>query len=288
MSDAVPSAVADPENPGADGPTINVEGLTRTFGGLVAVDIGQLSFRHNAITALIGPNGAGKTTFFNLISGFDTPDSGQWFFGPRNMTGMAPHQIAQSGIVRTFQLTKALSRLTVLENMKLGAGQQTGERLRNALLRPLWRSQERQIEADAKQLLLQFKLDHLENELAANLSGGQRKLLELARALMAKPQVLLLDEPMAGVNPALAEDLLEHIKQIRDEGRTVIFVEHDMDIVRDISDWVVVLAEGRLVAQGIHRDIVTDDRVIDAYLGRHHDSDLEDIATEPTGETDHG
>ncbi len=261
---------------------LTVDNLTRNFGGLTAVDVDHLTFQKHKITALIGPNGAGKTTFFNLISGFDQPDSGTWSLNGKNMTTVAPHRVARAGLVRTFQLTKALGRLTVLQNMMLGAGHQTGESLWAAMLSPLWRSQEKDIKSRALGLLKQFKLDHLEDEFAANLSGGQRKLLEMARALMADPDILLLDEPMAGVNPALTQSLLGHIQNIRDQGRTVIFVEHDMDVVRDISDWVVVMAEGNVICQGHHRDVVSDPRVIGAYLGTHHDTDLRDL--EPNDE----
>src|SRR5258706_13400878 len=175
-------------------------------------------------------------------------------------------------MVRTFQLTKSLALLSVLENMKLAATSQRGERFLTSLVRPMWRSQERGIEARAGALLQRFKLDHMSGEFAGSLSGGQRKLLEMARALMVEPQLVMLDEPMAGVNPVLTESLLKHIKDLRDEGLSVVFVEHDMDVVYDISDWVVVLAEGRVIAEGPPQTIGTNVEVIDAYLGAHHDA----------------
>ncbi|MFN0027021.1 MAG: ABC transporter ATP-binding protein [Acidimicrobiales bacterium] len=255
-------------------PLLVADRLRRTFGGLVAVDVHHVEFQRGAITALIGPNGAGKTTFFNLITGFDQPDSGDWRFDGKAVDRASPYRLARAGMVRTFQLTKSLTRLTVIENMKLGALGQRGESIFAGLFRPLWREQESQIEARADDLLARFKLDHMRGEFAGNLSGGQRKLLEMARALMADPKLVMLDEPMAGVNPALTQSLLSHVKELRNEGRTVIFVEHDMDVVHDISDWVVVMAEGRILAEGPPDSIGANQAVIDAYLGTHHDLDL--------------
>ena len=174
-------------------------------------------------------------------------------------------------------MTKSLGRLSVLENMMLGTANQTGESLWASMIQPLWGAEEAASRTRALELLDKFTLDHVKDEFAANLSGGQRKLLEMARALMADPQVILLDEPMAGVNPALTQSLLGHIQGIRDEGRTVVFVEHDMDMVREISEEVVVMAEGRLIAQGSHREISANPRVISAYLGQHHDEDFSNL-----------
>jgi len=255
-------------------PLLVVDGMRRAFGGLVAVDVAHVEFQRGCITGLIGPNGAGKTTFFNLITGFDTPDAGTWTFDGNPIRKASPYRLARAGMVRTFQLTKSLTRLSVLENMKLGALDQRGESVFAGLIKPLWRDQEREIEQRADDLLTRFKLDHMRNEFAGNLSGGQRKLLEMARALMADPKLIMLDEPMAGVNPALTQSLLGHVKDLRAEGRTVIFVEHDMDVVNDISDWVVVMAEGRVLAEGPPASIGANQAVIDAYLGAHHDLDL--------------
>jgi neutral amino acid transport system ATP-binding protein len=254
-------------------PILIADGVRRSFGGLVAVDVEHLEVQRGAITALIGPNGAGKTTLFNLLTGFDQPDQGTWSFDGRNLARMGSHQIARAGMVRTFQLTKALTRLTVMENMKLGATDQLGERLLPALLAPLWRGRERQIEQQATELLERFKLDHMRDEYAGELSGGQRKLLEMARTLMTSPRMLMLDEPMAGVNPALTESLLGHVKDLPSLGVTVLFVEHDMDVVMDISDWVVVMAQGRIIAEGPPAAVSANQDVIDAYLGEHHDDD---------------
>ena len=251
------------------------DGITRRFGGLTAVDVDHLEVQRGVITALIGPNGAGKTTFFNLITGFDQPNSGTWRFDGEDMSGMAAHNVARLGMVRTFQLTKALAKMSVIENMKLGATGQAGERFLSALLPMRWRGQEREIEARADALLARFKMDHMRDQFAGSLSGGQRKLLEMARGLMVEPKMIMLDEPMAGVNPALTQSLLGHVKDLRDkEGRTVVFVEHDMDVVYDISDWVVVMAEGRIIAEGPPDVSGRNQEVIDAYLGAHHDAPL--------------
>ncbi len=255
-------------------PVIVVENVTRTFGGLTAVSVDRLEVQRGGITGLIGPNGAGKTTLFNLLTGFDQPNTGTWSFDGRSLGKLAPHQVARLGVVRTFQLTKALSRLTVLENMLLGAQGQRGESFLRALVPGTWRSQEKANTAKAMDLLRRFKLDAKKDEFAGTLSGGQRKLLEMARALMSDPKVVMLDEPMAGVNPALTQSLLGHVKDLREEGMTVIFVEHDMDVVRDISDWVVVMAAGRVIAEGPPESISQNQAVVDAYLGAHHDAPL--------------
>ena len=269
------SALTDvPHEPGAPkpDPILVGEDIVRKFGGLTAVDVDHVEIQRGVITALIGPNGAGKTTFFNVLTGFDQPNSGQWEFNGRSLKGVPAYQVARMGMVRTFQLTKALSRLSVMENMRLGATGQRGESLLRAMLAPLWRPQEIANTERAAALLERFRLDHMTQEFAGALSGGQRKLLEMARALMADPELVMLDEPMAGVNPALKQSLLGHVKSLRDDGMTVLFVEHDMDMVRDISDWVIVMAQGRIISEGPPDSVMGDQRVIDAYLGAHHDA----------------
>ena len=241
--------------------------VIRRFGGLTAVSVEHLEVRRHAITALIGPNGAGKTTFFNVVTGFDQADGGRWTFNGTDVSGWPAHRIARQGMVRTFQLTKALAGLTVLDNMLLGAPEQSGERLRFAPLRFRWRAEEDRVRDRAVALLDDFNLLAKRRDFAATLSGGQRKLLEMARALMVEPQLLMLDEPMAGVNPALVQSLLDHVRRLRDAGLTIVFVEHDMDVVMSISDWVVCLAEGKVIAEGRPRDIVANHDVIEAYLG---------------------
>jgi len=271
---AILSAV--PHTPGAPkpDPILIADGIHRTFGGLTAVDVEHLEIQRGAITALIGPNGAGKTTLFNLLTGFDNPDAGTWTFDGRSIEKLAAHQVARRGMVRTFQLTKALSRMTVIENMRLGASGQRGEGLASALFRPLWRAQEKANTARAEDILSRFKLDTKAADLAGSLSGGQRKLLEMARALMVEPAMLMLDEPMAGVNPALTQSLLGHIKDLREDGRTILFVEHDMEMVHDIADWVVVMAQGRVVAEGTPTTVMANQEVIDAYLGARRDPNV--------------
>jgi neutral amino acid transport system ATP-binding protein len=251
-------------------PILVAEDVTKSFGGLCAVQVGRLEVQRGAITALIGPNGAGKTTLFNLLTGFDRPDSGRWSFDGRPLAGLPAYRVARAGMVRTFQLTKSLTLLTVLENLKLASMQQPGERFFTSMVRPLWHAAEEDIERRADEMLARFSLDRLRDDFAGTLSGGQRKLLELARALMAQPAMIMLDEPMAGVNPALTQSLLAHITRLRDEGMTILFVEHDMDVVMGISDWVVCMAQGRLIAEGPPASIGSDRAVIDAYLGAHH------------------
>ncbi|MEY4327396.1 MAG: hypothetical protein RIR71_66 [Actinomycetota bacterium] len=255
-------------------PILVIDHVKKSFGGLTAVDVEHLEIPSGAITALIGPNGAGKTTLFNLLTGFDTPDTGAWSFQGSELAGVPSFKVAKMGQVRTFQLTKALSLLTVLENMKLGAKNQTGEKLLNSLFPFLWRKQDTELETKAMELLKKFKLDAKKDDFAASLSGGQRKLLEMARALMTDPVLVMLDEPMAGVNPALTQSLLEHVLNLKKEGMTVLFVEHDMHMVRHIADWVVVMAEGKVVAEGAPDTVMKEQAVIDAYLGAHQDTDL--------------
>lgn len=248
-------------------PVLVVDGIVKRFGGLVAVDVAHLEFQRGAITALIGPNGAGKTTLFNQLTGFDKPDHGSWRLDGVELAGSSAGRIARRGMVRTFQLTKSLSRMSVIDNMMLAAVGQRGEKVFAALVPALWRPQERRVEVRADELLGRFKLYHLRDDFAGTLSGGQRKLLEMARALMVEPDLLMLDEPMAGVNPALAQSLLGHVQALRDDGMSIVFVEHDMDVVAEISDWVVCLAEGTVIAEGTSASIAQNDAVIEAYLG---------------------
>jgi branched-chain amino acid transport system ATP-binding protein len=257
-------------------PILFANNVKRNFGGVTAVDVAHLEVQRGSITALIGPNGAGKTTLFNLLTGFDTPDAGEWMFDGKNLEKVVAHRTASLGMVRTFQLTKSLTKLSVIENMKIGATHQTGEKWWNGLFPFRYRKQEAMIEQRADELLKRFKLDHMRDQYAGTLSGGQRKLLEMARALMTNPRLVMLDEPMAGVNPALKQSLNEHIRGLRDDGMTVLFVEHDMDMVHDISDWVVVMAEGKIIAEGTPEQISSNQAVIEAYLGSHQGKSLLD------------
>ena len=260
-----------PEEPGVAKPdaVLEVTGLKRHFGGLHAVDVDHLEIQRRTVTSLIGPNGAGKTTLFNLLSGFDRPNGGSWHLNGGVLVGISAHQVARRGMVRTFQLTRSLARLSVLENMLVAEQNNPGERLLGALFGG-WADAEADARTRAHALLERFGLASMADEYAGSLSGGQRKLLEVARALMVDPEVVMLDEPMAGVNPALTQSLLSHITSLRDDGKTVIFIEHDMDVVQEISDWVVVMAEGRVIAEGLPRGIARNRDVIDAYLGQHH------------------
>ncbi len=258
--EAVPG-VAKPD------PIVVATGVQRTFGGLHAVDVDHLEIQRGAITSLIGPNGAGETTLFNLLTGFDKADAGTFSLDREPIVGIPSYQVARKGLVRTFQLTKSLSRLTVLENVMAAAPHHRGERLINAVFGG-WKGREQQVEVQARELVSRFGMEHMVDQYAGTLSGGQRKLLEMARALMVDPAVVMLDEPMAGVNPALTQSLLEHITGLRDnDGRTVVFVEHDMDVVQEISDWVVVLGEGRVIAEGPPKVVAKNEAVIAAYLG---------------------
>jgi neutral amino acid transport system ATP-binding protein len=252
-----------------DGVILEIDQLAKSFGGIHAVDGADLDVRRGSVTALIGPNGAGKTTLFNLVTGFFRPDAGSVRLDGREVLGRPPHALARLGLVRTFQITKALARMPVIDNVMLAAPEQPGESLLGLLLRPgAARRREREIRAEALELLELFDLARLADEYGGTLSGGQRKLLELARALMTRPRLLLLDEPMAGINRTLGQTLLEHIERLRGErGMTFLFIEHDMDVVMGHSDRVIVMAEGRVIADGKPDEVRRDQRVIDAYLG---------------------
>ncbi len=252
-----------------NGRILEAEGVVKYFGGLRAVDGATMDVREGSITALIGPNGAGKTTLFNVLTGFYRGDAGSVRFAGQPIIRRPPYAIARLGMVRTFQITKALSRMPVIDNMTLAAPNQPGERLYNVILRPgLTRSREREVQEQAMELLELFDLAKLADDYAGTLSGGQRKLLELARALMTRPRLLLLDEPMAGINPTLGRRLLDHMRTLRaEQGVTFLFIEHDMEVVMNHSDRVVVMAEGRVIADGEPHEVRNDQAVIDAYLG---------------------
>jgi branched-chain amino acid transport system ATP-binding protein len=243
--------------------------VVKRFGGILAVDGATFDVEDGSVTALIGPNGAGKTTLFNVITGFYRADRGSIRFQGREIVRRPPYVVARLGMVRTFQITKALARMPVIDNMTLAAPNQPGEHLLNLIVRPgASRRREREVRERAEELLSVFQLERMRDEYAGVLSGGQRKLLEFARALMAEPKMLLLDEPMAGINPTLGARLLEHMQTLRRErGMTFLFVEHDMEVVMGHSDRVIVMAEGKVIASGPPEEVRRDRRVIDAYLG---------------------
>jgi neutral amino acid transport system ATP-binding protein len=248
---------------------LDVKDVHKHFGGIRAVNGASFGVTPGSITALIGPNGAGKTTLFNVVTGFYRGDRGKVSFDGRDVFGDAPYEIARQGMVRTFQITKALAAMPVIDNMMLAATDQPGELFRNVVFRPgLVRGREAEVREQALELLDVFNLTDLADDYAGTLSGGQRKLLELARALMARPKLLLLDEPMAGINPTLGRRLLDHMQRLRaDEGVSFLFIEHDMEVVMNHSDRVVVMAEGKVIAEGEPQQVRTDQKVIDAYLG---------------------
>jgi len=252
----------------ADSTLLVLRDVHRSFGGLRAVDGASLDVKAGSITALIGPNGAGKTTLFNIITGFERVDGGQIVFDGQPIAGKPPHITARLGMIRTFQMTKTLAAMPVIENMLLAAPEQPGEHLCNLVIRRRQcRRREAVIRERACELLDSFGLLAKSNEYAGTLSGGQCKLLELARALMAEPRLVLLDEPMAGINPTLGRTLLAHMHQLRATGTTFLFIEHDMDVVMGQADRVIVMALGKVIADGTPDMVRSDAQVIDAYLG---------------------
>jgi len=251
-------------------PILQVRNLQKRFGGVVAVDGVDFDIEPGTVTGLIGPNGAGKSTTFDLITGVQTADSGQVLFDGTDITERRPEQIANRGLVRTFQIARELSEMTVLENVMLAPPDQQGEAMWRSVL-PWFRGrvndQERTLREVAWETLEFFDIDHLAGEYAGNLSGGQRKLLEMARVFMTDPDMILLDEPLAGVNPTLEERLLDRIHQLQSEGYTFLLVEHDMDIVMNHCDPVIVMHQGQLLTEGTPEAVRKDDRVLEAYLG---------------------
>ena len=250
-------------------PLLEVANVTKTFGGLYAVHNCSLRVRPGAITGLIGPNGAGKTTLFNLISGFYPPDTGRIVFQGTRIDGLPPHRIFRHGLCRTFQVPKELKQMTVLENLLLVPTGQVGERLGAAWIVP-WqiRKQERAARDKALDVLEFVSLAHLRDEYAANLSTGQKKLLELARAMMTDPRLIMLDEPGAGVNPSLLNSLMRQIERLVSErGITVLLIEHNMAVVMGICDPVIVMSNGEKLAEGTPAEIQQNEQVLAAYLG---------------------
>jgi ABC-type branched-subunit amino acid transport system ATPase component len=252
---------------GPAGALLTVRDLHRQFGGVRAVNGASFEVPASGITGLIGPNGAGKSTVLNVIAGSIKPTSGQIAYREQDITGLPPHKLARRGIIRTFQLSSEFSQLTVLENLLVAAPGQRGETLWQAALgKRYWRAQERAVVQRARELLARFDMTAKEDEYAGNLSGGQKRLLELMRGLMADPALLLLDEPMAGVNPSLARRIEQHLLDLRGDGLTMLMIEHELAVVERLCDPVIVMAQGRVISQGTMADVRADRGVLDAYL----------------------
>jgi ABC-type branched-subunit amino acid transport system ATPase component len=249
-------------------PLLRVEGLACHFGGVLAVQDATFDVRHGTITGLIGPNGAGKSTVINLISGSTRPGQGSVRFNGDEIAGQRPHEIAHRGIVRTFQHSNVFGGLTVLENLLVGAAPWRGERVSAALGRKqAWSATQSGLLDQAWDILRRFGLEGIANDYARALSGGQRRLVELMRALMAQPALLLLDEPMAGVHPALAASIADRLLEMRDAGMTMLMVEHELRLVEKLCDPVVVMARGTVLAEGSMAELQSNQEVVDAYLG---------------------
>ena len=242
--------------------------MTKRFGGIHALADCTLSVEEGSITGLIGPNGAGKTTLFNVISGLARADSGEIRLGADRLDGLSPHAIARLGVGRTFQIPRPLARMTVLDNVALYARDQAGESLARVFTTPTRvHAGEHAARERARAVLASVDLGHLADAPAETLSGGQKKLLELARALMADPRIILLDEPGAGVNPTLMRSLVDAIRALRRSGRTFLLIEHDMDLVTELCDAVIVMTQGKKLVEGPFETVRRDARVLEAYLG---------------------
>ena len=251
---------------------MRVNNLKKSFGGVKAVDIDNLIFNKNELTSIIGPNGAGKTTLFDLISGFQEEDSGEIFYQEKNITKSQPHKIARLGMVRTFQLTKVFDRMTVNENILFSASSLKNDRFMSSLFKSSMKSKiEQELNERKNEVLNMVNLYHMKDSYARELSGGQKKLLELARVIIQKPKILLLDEPLAGVNPKLSEDILSLINTFVNEGISILMVEHNISAVMKVSDHIVVLAEGSVIAEGSSDDIRANEKVVSAYLGKSNE-----------------
>ncbi len=247
---------------------LDVRGLTRRYGGVAALDDCSLDFTRGAVTGLIGPNGAGKTTLLNALTGLAKPDAGAVLFEGEDVTGLPAHLMAGKGVVRSFQIVRELGSLTVFETLLIAPPHQRGESLLGALLaRPKWWAQERANADEARRLLDRVGLLKLADQPSGLLSGGQKKLLEVARALLMEPKIILLDEPGAGVSPPLREEIIAIVRELKGEGMSFGIVEHDMHLVEEVCDRIHVLAQGHTLVSGTFAEATSDPRVVDAYLG---------------------
>ena len=251
---------------------LKVTNLKKSFGGLKAVDVQSLHLNTNELTSIIGPNGAGKTTFFDLISGFQDSDEGKVYLNEKNITRSQPYSIARLGMIRTFQLTKVFDRMTVLENMMFSASTVNNDSFIKSLIRlPSQKTTEKNIKEKSFEIMKDLNIDHMANSYARELSGGQKKLLELGRSIINDPDILLLDEPLAGVNPKLAEEILQIILNLSEKGISILMVEHNIEAVMKISQRVIVLAEGIVIADDTPENVRTEEKVIEAYLGSENE-----------------
>ena len=251
---------------------LEVTNLKKSFGGIKAVDIQSLKLNKDQLTSIIGPNGAGKTTFFDLISGFQDSDNGKVYLNDKNITKSQPYLIARLGMIRTFQLTKVFDRMTVLENMMFSASNVNNDSFLKSLIKlPSQKINEKNIRDKSFEIMKELNIDHMADSYARELSGGQKKLLELGRSIINDPKILLLDEPLAGVNPKLAEQILEIISNLSEKGISILMVEHNIEAVMKISERVVVLAEGKIIADNTPENVRTDENVINAYLGSENE-----------------
>lgn len=248
---------------------IDVRNVSKRFGGLTAVNNCSLSVRRGSVTGLIGPNGAGKSTLFNMVAGNIVPDSGAVIFDGKDVTGLEPHALFRTGMLRTFQIAHEFSNMTALENLMMVPGDQPGENLGNVWFRPgLVKSRETAVRKKALDVIDFLKLGHVRNELAGNLSGGQKKLLELGRTMMVDAKVVLLDEVAAGVNRTLLNDLAANIERMnRELGYTFFVIEHDMDLIGRLCDPIIVMAQGEKIAEGPMAEIRANPAIVEAYFG---------------------